>query len=54
VAPLATQFWNYQQNLAYRQAAPFAVVMIAIAAIRATCSAGSSTVSPPLPSRTAR
>jgi iron(III) transport system permease protein len=33
VQTLATQFWNYQQNLAYGQAAPFALVMIAIAAI---------------------
>jgi iron(III) transport system permease protein len=33
VQTLATQFWNYQQNLAYGQAAPFALVMIAIAAV---------------------
>ena len=33
VQTLATQFWSYQQNLAYGQAAPFALVMIAIAAI---------------------
>jgi len=33
VQTLATQFWNYQQNLAYGQAAPFALAMIAIAAI---------------------
>jgi iron(III) transport system permease protein len=31
VQTLATQFWNYQQNLAYGQAAPFALLMIAIA-----------------------
>ena len=30
---LATQFWNYQQNLAYGQAAPFALLMIAITAV---------------------
>ncbi|MCU1362665.1 MAG: ABC-type transporter, integral rane subunit [Acidimicrobiaceae bacterium] len=29
---LATQFWAYQQNLSYGQAAPFALVMIVIAA----------------------
>ncbi|HTX00244.1 MAG TPA: ABC transporter permease subunit, partial [Acidimicrobiales bacterium] len=33
VQTLATQFWNYQQNLSYGQAAPFALVIIAIAAI---------------------
>jgi iron(III) transport system permease protein len=33
VQTLATQFWNYQQNLAYGQAAPFALVMIGIAAV---------------------
>jgi iron(III) transport system permease protein len=33
VQTLATQFWSYQQNLAYGQAAPFALVMIAIAAV---------------------
>jgi iron(III) transport system permease protein len=33
VQTLATQFWNYQQNLAYGQAAPFALAMIAIAAV---------------------
>ena len=33
VQTLATQFWNYQQNLAYGQAAPFALLMIAIAAV---------------------
>jgi iron(III) transport system permease protein len=32
VQTLATQFWAYQQNLSYGQAAPFALVMIAIAA----------------------
>jgi iron(III) transport system permease protein len=32
VQTLATQFWAYQQNLSYAQAAPFALVMIAIAA----------------------
>jgi iron(III) transport system permease protein len=30
---LATQFWAYQKNLSYGQAAPFALVIIAIAAI---------------------
>ena len=33
VQTLATQFWNYQQNLAYGQAAPFALVMIIVAAV---------------------
>ena len=33
VQTLATQFWNYQQNLAYGQAAPFALAMIAVAAV---------------------
>ena len=33
VQTLATQFWNYQQNLAYGQAAPFALAMIVIAAV---------------------
>ena len=33
VQTLATQFWNYQTNLAYGQAAPFALLMIAIAAV---------------------
>jgi len=33
VQTLATQFWNYQQNLAYGQAAPFALLMIAITAV---------------------
>jgi iron(III) transport system permease protein len=33
VQTLATQFWSYQQNLSYGQAAPFALVMIAIAAV---------------------
>jgi iron(III) transport system permease protein len=32
VQTLATQFWAYQQNLSYGQAAPFALVIIAIAA----------------------
>lgn len=32
VQTLATQFWNYQGNLSYGQAAPFALVMILIAA----------------------
>ncbi len=35
VQTLATQFWAYQQNLSYAQAAPFALVMIAIAAVPA-------------------
>ena len=30
---LATQFWAYQQNLSYGQAAPFALVIIALAAV---------------------
>ena len=30
---LATQFWSYEQNLAYGQAAPFALVMILVAAV---------------------
>ncbi len=33
VQTLATQFWNYQQNLAYGQAAPFALAMIVVAAV---------------------
>ncbi len=33
VQTLATQFWNYETNLAYGQAAPFALAMIAIAAV---------------------
>ena len=33
VQTLATQFWAYQQNLSYGQAAPFALTMIAIAAL---------------------
>jgi iron(III) transport system permease protein len=33
VQTLATQFWAYQQNLSYSQAAPFALAMIAIAAL---------------------
>jgi iron(III) transport system permease protein len=33
VQTLATQFWAYQQNLSYGQAAPFALVIIAIAAL---------------------
>lgn len=32
VQTLATQFWQYQQNLSYGQAAPFALLIIAIAA----------------------
>jgi len=32
VQTLSTQFWAYQQNLSYGQAAPFALVIIAIAA----------------------
>lgn len=35
VQTLATQFWNYQQNLSYGQAAPFALTIIAIAALPA-------------------
>lgn len=30
---LATQFWRYEQNLSYSQAAPFALVMILVAAL---------------------
>jgi len=30
---LATQFWAYQSNLSYSQAAPFALVMIVVAAV---------------------
>ena len=37
VQTLATQFWAYQQNLSYGQAAPFALVMIAIAAGAQLC-----------------
>jgi iron(III) transport system permease protein len=33
VQTLATQFWSYQQNLAYGQAAPFALAIIVIAAV---------------------
>ena len=33
VQTLATQFWAYEQNLSYGQAAPFALVMIAVAAV---------------------
>jgi iron(III) transport system permease protein len=33
VQTLATQFWAYQQNLSYGQAAPFALVIMAIAAV---------------------
>jgi iron(III) transport system permease protein len=33
VETLSTQFWAYQQNLSYGQAAPFALVIIAIAAV---------------------
>jgi iron(III) transport system permease protein len=33
VYTLATQFWSYEQNLSYAQAAPFALVMIVIAAV---------------------
>ena len=33
VQTLATQFWAYQQNLDYAQAAPFALVMIGLAGI---------------------
>jgi iron(III) transport system permease protein len=33
VQTLATQFWAYEQNLAYGQAAPFALAIMAIAAI---------------------
>ena len=30
---LATQFWAYESNLSYSQAAPFALVMIIVAAV---------------------
>jgi iron(III) transport system permease protein len=33
VQTLATQFWQYQSSLSYAQAAPFALVMIAVAAL---------------------
>ena len=33
IQTLATQFWAYEQNLSYGQAAPFALVMIAVAAV---------------------
>ncbi len=33
VQTLATQFWAYETNLSYAQAAPFALVMIAVAAV---------------------
>jgi iron(III) transport system permease protein len=33
VQTLATQFWAYQQNLSYGQAAPFALMIIAVAAV---------------------
>jgi iron(III) transport system permease protein len=33
VQTLATQFWAYQQNLSYSQAAPFALLMMGIAAV---------------------
>jgi iron(III) transport system permease protein len=33
IQTLSTQFWAYQQNLSYGQAAPFALVIIAIAAV---------------------
>ncbi len=33
VQTLATQFWAYQRNLAYGQAAPFALAIVAIAAL---------------------
>lgn len=33
VQTLATQFWAYQQDLAYGQAAPFALLMIGVAAV---------------------
>ena len=29
---LATQFWSYETNLSYSQAAPFALVMMVVAA----------------------
>jgi iron(III) transport system permease protein len=32
-ATLATQFWVYEQNVSYGQAAPFALAMIAVAAV---------------------
>jgi iron(III) transport system permease protein len=35
VQTLATQFWAYQQNLSYSQAAPFALLMMGIAAVPA-------------------
>jgi iron(III) transport system permease protein len=57
VQTLATQFWNYEQNLAWGQAAPFALMMIALAALpswflarffdRLPAAAGSGGVRPP-------
>jgi iron(III) transport system permease protein len=36
VHTLATQFWSYQTNTSYGAAAPYAVVIVALAAIPAT------------------
>jgi iron(III) transport system permease protein len=33
VQTLATQFWQYQTNLSYAQAAPFALLMMGIAVV---------------------
>jgi iron(III) transport system permease protein len=33
VETLATQFWAFQQNIAYSAAAPYALVMVALAVI---------------------
>jgi len=62
VQTLATQFWAYQQNLSYGQAAPFALVIIAIAAVpsyvlgryfdRTPVQDGVATVAPAAPSAT--
>ena len=43
VQTLATQFWAYTTNLSYGAAAPYAALLVAIAAApRPTCSAGGS------------
>jgi iron(III) transport system permease protein len=36
VQTLATQFWAFQQNIAYSAAAPYALVMLALAVIPGT------------------
>ena len=49
VQTLATQFWAYQQNLSYGQAAPFALAIIVIAAVPSYVLGASSTRLPPEP-----